>query len=314
MKLQQLEFAVAIAELGSMTKASKRLMQAQPNVSIALKELEQELGFQIFDRSAAGMVPTAEGSAFLEKARAVVKGMEDLEREFSGRAEGRVSLRLAIAYSSYAVNAISSVLCEQGSRPYDVRIVEANTEQVLEDTYNGKFDLGMIRIPKESFRQVRRRIAARRIVHAVLMEYPLHVLISKEHPLAVFERIPVSELEKYPEMVYGSSDLGQARQLSLNPRQSSDHSRQRVCFFDRGTQISMMHYLRNAYLWTAPMSSHYLSVSNAVLRPCDYAVCRNMDILLWRAGAEDNAVLAEIIARIKAYAAEVAQELALTSE
>ena len=75
MKLQQLEYVIAIAQEGSITAAAKKLYQAQPNISIALKELESEIGTQIFWRTPNGMVLTPEGEDFLVRAKEIVESM-----------------------------------------------------------------------------------------------------------------------------------------------------------------------------------------------------------------------------------------------
>ena len=83
MKIQQLEYVIAIAQEGSITRAAKQLFQAQPNISIALKELEAELGIQIFNRTPNGMVLTPEGEEFLR-----VDGSKVLAREAGYEVEG----------------------------------------------------------------------------------------------------------------------------------------------------------------------------------------------------------------------------------
>ena len=51
MKLQQLKYAIAVADAGSINEAAKQLFVAQPSLSSAIKELEEELSFEIFIRS-----------------------------------------------------------------------------------------------------------------------------------------------------------------------------------------------------------------------------------------------------------------------
>ena len=61
MKIQQLEYVIAIAQEGSITRAAKQLFQAQPNISIALKELEAALGIPLFNRTPNRRVLTPQG-------------------------------------------------------------------------------------------------------------------------------------------------------------------------------------------------------------------------------------------------------------
>ena len=73
MTLQQLYYALTIADCGSMNEAAKRLFLSQPSLSETVKELEQEIGLQIFLRSNRGIVITPEGEEFLGYARQVTE-------------------------------------------------------------------------------------------------------------------------------------------------------------------------------------------------------------------------------------------------
>jgi len=70
--LRQFEYALAVAEEGSVTAAAERLHVAQPSMSQQIRGLERELGVALFARTASGLVPTAAGRAFLREAEIAV--------------------------------------------------------------------------------------------------------------------------------------------------------------------------------------------------------------------------------------------------
>lgn len=72
MSLRQFEYALAIAEEGSVTAAAERLRVAQPSVSQQIRGLERDLGVELFDRTPTGLVATAVGRAFLREAEVAV--------------------------------------------------------------------------------------------------------------------------------------------------------------------------------------------------------------------------------------------------
>ncbi|PSL06807.1 DNA-binding transcriptional LysR family regulator [Haloactinopolyspora alba] len=72
MSLRQYEYALAVAEAGSVTAAAELLHVAQPSMSQQIRGLERELGVSLFDRTPTGLVPTAVGRAFLREAEAAV--------------------------------------------------------------------------------------------------------------------------------------------------------------------------------------------------------------------------------------------------
>ena len=80
--LRQLEYAVAIADCGSVAGAAERLRVAQPSVSAALMKLEDQLGLQIFIRHhAQGVTPTSAGGRFLAAARSLLAQAQDFQRD-----------------------------------------------------------------------------------------------------------------------------------------------------------------------------------------------------------------------------------------
>ena len=69
MTLTQLRYIIAIADTGSMNEAAKSLFISQPSLSLAVKELEKEIGTRLFKRSNRGVSVTQEGMEFLSYAR-----------------------------------------------------------------------------------------------------------------------------------------------------------------------------------------------------------------------------------------------------
>lgn len=82
MTLQQLKYALTIADCGSMNEAAKQLFISQPSLSETMKELETEIGLDIFLRSNRGIVITPEGEEFLGYARQVTEQFGLLQSKY----------------------------------------------------------------------------------------------------------------------------------------------------------------------------------------------------------------------------------------
>ena len=82
MTLNQLRNVIAIADTGSMNEAAKQLYIAQPSLSQSIKELEKEIGAELFRRGNRGVVLTVEGEEFLSYARQVVQQYELMEHRY----------------------------------------------------------------------------------------------------------------------------------------------------------------------------------------------------------------------------------------
>ena len=73
MTLQQLRYVIEVAKTGSMNVAAKQLFVSQPSLSMAIRELENDVHISIFERTTKGVVITAEGEEFLGYARQIIK-------------------------------------------------------------------------------------------------------------------------------------------------------------------------------------------------------------------------------------------------
>ena len=82
MTLQQLKYALTIARSGSINEAAKQLFISQPSLSETIRELESEVGFDIFLRSNRGIVITPEGEEFLSYAGQVTEQFGLLESKY----------------------------------------------------------------------------------------------------------------------------------------------------------------------------------------------------------------------------------------
>jgi LysR family nitrogen assimilation transcriptional regulator len=91
---RQFEYFVRIAELRSFRRASQELRIAQPALTRQIKNLEQELGVPLFERQGRGIVLTAAGSLMLERARYILRQIDQMRADITAEAtvpSGRVA-------------------------------------------------------------------------------------------------------------------------------------------------------------------------------------------------------------------------------
>ena len=82
MTLTQLRYIITVAESKSMNKAAKKLFISQPSLSSAIKELEEEIGIEVFIRNNKGVFTTTEGEEFIGYARQVVEQYGLIETKY----------------------------------------------------------------------------------------------------------------------------------------------------------------------------------------------------------------------------------------
>ncbi|MCA9300177.1 MAG: LysR family transcriptional regulator [Phycisphaerales bacterium] len=149
MELTPLRYLIAIAEEGHMTRSAEKLGVTQPALSAMLRKLEDEVGADLFHRTARGMVPTDAGEVFLEHARAAVQRADagvQAVRALTGLLEG--SIRIgggATAVGSLLPRAISRFRTEHPGLRFFIR--EAGSSVVAASVLSGELDLGIITEP-----------------------------------------------------------------------------------------------------------------------------------------------------------------------
>mgnify|MGYP002603109152 CR=1 FL=1 len=133
MTLQQLRYATAVADTGTISRAAQQFFIAQPSLTNAIRELEQEVGLTIFHRTNRGVALTPEGEEFLGYARQVLAQMELIEEKYLGSAPVKHQFCVSAQHYSFAVEAFVELLKEYGGEEYDFRIRETQTYEIIED-------------------------------------------------------------------------------------------------------------------------------------------------------------------------------------
>lgn len=201
MQLQQLEFTVKIAEVGSMNKAAKELFVSQPYLSKVIQQLEEELGFKIFDRKSKGISLTPQGIQFYHYARAIVHQVGEIDIIFK-KSDNSSQKRLYV--SSYPMMIPSTVLSEFYNRQTHDKITltlhEYSNIKVIEDVSNGTADVGLI-IPgthilnNPRFKQI---LQQKEVEFNLISSGTVCIMVGPHHPLYHLNIISFKDLLPYP--------------------------------------------------------------------------------------------------------------------
>jgi DNA-binding transcriptional LysR family regulator len=148
MQPYQLTYFVAVAEASSFTRAAQRIRVVQSAVSAAVRQLERELGCDLFDRGHRGVTLTAEGLALLPRAREALVSLE-LARDAVDRARGRLSGSVTLGMMDYAGPLdLGALLSEFHAMHPDVvvklRQTMAGSYSSLDEVRAGTLDLALV--------------------------------------------------------------------------------------------------------------------------------------------------------------------------
>ncbi|MBQ3965033.1 MAG: LysR family transcriptional regulator [Firmicutes bacterium] len=202
MTIQQLRYAVIVAELGSITKAAKALFITQPSLSTAIKELEKEVGIQIFSRERSGVSVTVEGMEFLGYARQVTEPMQSLLDHYFGDAPQKTSFCVSTQHYTFARNAFVSMVERFGQEQYEFILNETMTHQILKDVQNRFCDIGILYLSEANTAVLTKAMADMDLSFTPLFRTTPHIFVHMSHPLCSKDVIRLEDLDAYPRLNY----------------------------------------------------------------------------------------------------------------
>lgn len=184
MNIKHLEFFVAVAQYGSINKAAQSLYISQPHLSHIIKEIETDVGFDLFQRTKQGVVLTPEGEQFLEHSNAILREMENLKR-FSRKVKpDKDRLSLSMTKFSHTMESFNEVCCHnENLESFSYRLNEGSTVDVIDDVLTSTADVGVIHFASHESAHMRSSLEQKGITVTPIASLSLHIVISKNHEL-----------------------------------------------------------------------------------------------------------------------------------
>lgn len=264
MTLQQLRYAVRIAEKKSMNKAAKELFITQPTLSSTVKELEEELGFAVFIRSNRGVEITADGEEFLGYARQIMAQYQLLEERFSDKHRLKKKFSVSMQHYTFAVQAFINLTKKYNLEDYEFAVHETKTYEVLENVKMQKSDLGIIYMDDFNEGAMAKVLRDNDLAYQELFTCGIYVYMWKNHPLAKRKRLSLEDLKDYPCL---SFDQGRNNSFYLAEEVFSTYEyKQVIKANDRATLLNLMVGL-NGYTLCSGLICEDLNGSDYVAIP-----------------------------------------------
>ena len=243
MTLQQLKYALTIADCGSMNEAAKQLFISQPSLSETMKELETEIGLDIFLRSNRGIVITPEGEEFLGYARQVTEQFGLLQSKYIDK-KVKEKFSVSTQHYTFAVKAFVETVKQIGMEQYEFAVHETTTISVIENVKNFKSEIGVLYENDFNEKVLNKMFKENGLEFVELFSCDTFVYLWSGHPLAKQDVITMEELDEYPCL---SFDQGKNNSLYLAEEMKSTYEYRRLIKAnDRATLLNLMIGL-NAY-------------------------------------------------------------------
>lgn len=192
MNLKQIEYALAVAETGSFTRAAERCHVVQSALSHQIARLEEQLGVPLFERSSRWVRLTAAGEAFVPSARTALEAARRIADEVAaacGELRGRLSIGEISSLTELDLVDLLAGFHHQYPQ-VDIRWLQGKSEAMIGDVRERRLDVAFIGVwPGESLDGVEWRLLAKEELMAVL---------PPAHPLVIHKRLSLADLEEQP--------------------------------------------------------------------------------------------------------------------
>ncbi len=266
MTLQQLKYVITIANTGSMHTAAESLFITQPNLSKAIRDLEEEMGIIIFNRTNKGVLLTEDGLKFLSYARQVVEQADLLEDSFKNKESIKRIFAISSQHYGFVVNAFVNLVTVLGKEKYEFSLRECKTYEVINDVKDGRSELGVIYLSKFNKDIIDKFIINNGLKYKFIFEAKPHVLLSKNHPLAHEKILTLEKLSNYPRLSYDQG-TNNSFYFSEEPH-ATELVRKSIIVSDRATLFNILIGL-NGYTISSGRISNSLDGDNIISIPLE---------------------------------------------
>ncbi len=285
MNILHLKYAVEIANTKSISKAAENLYMGQPNLSRAMKELEESLGISIFKRTSKGITITPEGEEFLQYARRIVRQVDEVESLYRNGKSDKKTFSVCVPRASYVANAFSAFSGRLSTdTPIEIIYRETNSMRTIRNIVDEDNDLGIIRYQASFDRYFRSLFNEKKLTAETITEFSYVLLMSRQHPLAGREDIKLRELSDYIEITHADSYVPSLPLIDVKKAELSEYVNKRIFVFERASQYELLERVPNTFMWVSPVSQSLLDKYSLIQKKCTSNKKIYKDVLIYRKG------------------------------
>lgn len=200
MELRHLRYFIAVAEEENVSRAALKLHVSQPGISRQIRDLEDEIGFQLFERSAKSLKLTDAGRIFLAEAKSVLQLAETAVKKAKAVAENAGG-ELHVGYApSLTVKILPQALRAFQTQFPKVRVSlhDLSTEEMISKLRAGKLHVALTVQPQKKL--------LRDLAFKTLAQYASCVAVAPKHPLAKLKSVTLAQLADEPLIGYNRAD------------------------------------------------------------------------------------------------------------
>lgn len=284
MNILHMKYAVEVAKVGSLSRASESLLIAQPNISRSIKELESDLGITIFERTAKGMLLTHEGEIFINYAKGILKQIDEVEKLYKENSPRKQRFSISVPRASYISEAFAQFSKAITHDPAELFYNETNSQRAIENILSNDYKLGIIRYAANHDVSFKATLEEKGLNYELVTQFTYMLVMSKHSPLAELDEISISDLSDYVEIAHADPYVPSLPLAKvLKEEQASDCSR-KIFVFERASQFNLLSENEDTFMWVSPLPPSLLERYNLVQRNCADNKKLYKDMLIYRNG------------------------------
>lgn len=282
MNIMHLKYAVEVAKAGTISKASEILLIGQPNLSRAIKELENSIGISIFTRTARGMTVTPEGKQFLSQASNILQQIEYVESLYNNKAPKKQRFSISVPRVSYISDAFVSFSGKIDSDPSELFYMETNSLRTIDNVLHNNFRLGIIRYSDQNDHYFKQLLEEKDLACRHIADFPCVLLMSADNPLASRDQIHFHDLEPYVEIIH-SDQIAPAIPSDREKNCGlSDNVDRRIYVFERASRFDLLAENSRTFIWGTPIPDKFMKRYGLVQKSCADSQLMYRDLLIYR--------------------------------
>lgn len=202
MTLQNLRYVIEVANCQSFSKAAKALFMTQSALSAAVKETEEDLGIQIFQRTNRGVSLTPDGEDCLKYCKEIVERSDFLTARYRNRNPVRTYFSVSAQHLPFAVRAFDELLGSLDPNSFDIAMRETQTNIVLHDVSTERSEIGVLALTPQQRALLNKSLYVHDLTFVETARLRTYVFVCRTHPLANRSEVTLEELKNYPFVTY----------------------------------------------------------------------------------------------------------------
>lgn len=276
------KYAIEVERTGSITQAADNLFMAQPNLSKAIKELEDTLGISIFKRTSKGMVATEKGAEFLIYAKNILAQINEMEALYISDNEVKQRFNVVMPRGSYIASAFTKFIESlDPALEIDADVKETNSMQAISDVSNGAYNLGIIRYQTIHEKYFIDFLMSKELEFDPIWEFDYLAMMSRKHPLADKDELSYHDLSCYTEIVHGDLGVPYVSDKEAKKARPCEFLKKSIYVYERGSQFDLLCEVPTTYMWVSPVPEKWLTRFDLVQRKCKEPGQKYKDVLIY---------------------------------